>query len=150
MTSYTHTAADALALAATCEKRIASGTGVALNAAQTHLAMMALKFWQEHHKFAKGDKIVYADNFDGDELFTVSYSDTGTVVAVEPDDNLDYYGLYRPASSAEIEAGHRIDKVNSIKCWSCEAIIELEQLKNNDGFCPECNAEIENDEVQSD
>lgn len=33
-----------------------------------------------------------------------------------------------------------------ISCWSCNEIVKIEDIKQNDGFCPLCNQEIELDD----
>ena len=76
MSDYNHTAADALQLAATCEKRIQSGTGVALNPAATDMVAKALRFWAEcKPKFNMFDVIVYESAQSPKDLFVVLATD---------------------------------------------------------------------------
>lgn len=42
------------------------------------------------------------------------------------------------------------DEVETQKCWSCKRIIEIEIIRDCDGFCPACGVEIELEDCMPD
>lgn len=116
MSNHNHTAADALALAATCDKRASSGTGVALNPAATDMVAKALRFWAEHKlKFNTGDSVVLRELYSRSAVYRVCATKNINLF-IDQNGFERAFDHYRLATPEEIEAGHRIDNQNTIKC----------------------------------
>lgn len=43
-----------------------------------------------------------------------------------------------------------IEENECIACWSCECVVNIKDIRCNDGFCPYCDQEIELDEHRKD
>jgi hypothetical protein len=88
-------------------------------------------------------KYLVLEDYEGDETtekFTSSVYETGDDANTSSEWDSEWYADLYASSSSEMFDG------DYVVCWSCNHELTEDQLAENDGLCPACHAEIEDDE----